>query len=381
MRRILWFFVMVVSCILFSGCAAKMAYTPVDLNPKIKSGQLVQKTDNFSVLYDTSSSMAERLGRGNRLEFAEDVTRRLAATIPDIKLTAGLRDFGGSKGEEKTELVYGMSPFNRDDFVKPLDKLGLPLGRTPLGRTIAASGEDLKGLPGNSAIIIVSDFEEITGVDDIRPGSVIENAAAVKSQYGDRLCIYAIQIGKAPPPGGETLAREVVREGKCGMAVNADDLGTPQAMADFVEKVFLGLPVAMPEKPAPPAEEMKKEEAAPSVVEEAVAFENIHFDFDKYNLKPEAREILDKLGEYLKNNREATVLIEGHCDERGTREYNLALGERRAAGAQQYLMDLGIDKARITTISYGEERPLDPGHTEEAWALNRRDHFEITVKK
>lgn len=380
MRRIFWFFALVASCILFSGCAAKMAYTPVDLNPKIKSGEFVQKTDNFSVLYDTSASMAARQGRSNRLEFAEDVTRRLAATIPDIKLTAGLRDFGGSKGEERTKLLYGMTPFNRDDFVKPLDKLRLPVGRTPLGRTIAAAGEDLKGLPGHSAIIIVSDFEEIPGVDDIRPDSVIENAAAVKSQYGDRLCIYTIQIGKAPAPGGETLAREVVRQGKCGMAVNADDLGTPQAMADFVEKVFLGLPVAaaVPEKPA---EEMKKEEAAPSVIEEAVAFENIHFDFDKYNLKPKAREILDKLGEYLKTNREATVRIEGHCDERGTRDYNLALGERRAASAEKYLMDLGIEKARITTISYGEEHPVDPGHNEEAWALNRRDQFEITVKK
>ncbi len=378
MRRILWFFALVAACILFSGCAAKKAYTPVDLNPKIKSGQLVQKTDNFSVLYDTSASMSERQGRSNRLEFAEDVTRRLTATIPDIKLTAGLRDFGGSKGEENTNLLYGMAPFNRDDFVKPLDKLKLPLGRTPLGRTIAAAGEDLKGLPGHSAIIIVSDFEEITGVDDIRPDSVIENAAAVKSQYGDRLCIYAIQIGKAPPPGGETLAREVVRQGKCGMAVNADDLGTPQAMADFVEKVFMGLPVVVPEKPA---EEVKKEEAARPAVEEAVAFENIHFDFDKSNLKPKAREILDKLGEYLKTNREATVMIEGHCDERGTREYNLALGQRRAASAEKYLMDLGIDKARISTISYGEDRPVDPGHNEEAWALNRRDQFEITVKK
>ena len=113
----------------------------------------------------------------------------------------------------------------------------------------------------------------------------------------------------------------------------------------------------------------------------ADSFEDIRFDFDKYDLKPEAREVLNKLGEFMKADKEATVLIEGHCDERGTTEYNLALGERRATSAAKYLIDLGVDQARITTISYGEELPLDPAHNEEAWAKNRRDHFVVTVKK
>jgi peptidoglycan-associated lipoprotein len=75
------------------------------------------------------------------------------------------------------------------------------------------------------------------------------------------------------------------------------------------------------------------------------------------------------------------VLIEGHCDERGTTEYNLALGERRAKEAKKYFVELGIDGKRIKTISYGKERPLDPGNNEEAWAKNRRDHFVVTPKK
>ena len=86
---------------------------------------------------------------------------------------------------------------------------------------------------------------------------------------------------------------------------------------------------------------------------------------------------MKKKAEWLINNSDVAVTIEGHCDERGTNEYNLALGERRAASAKTFLMDLGIAGSRLNTISYGEERPVDPGHNEEAWAKNRRGHFTI----
>ena len=105
--------------------------------------------------------------------------------------------------------------------------------------------------------------------------------------------------------------------------------------------------------------------------------EDIYFEYDKSRLLPAAREVLKKKAQWLRDNPEAIALIEGHCDERGTNEYNLALGERRARSAKTYLTDLGISSSRLTTISYGEERPLDSRQTEEAWAKNRRAHFEI----
>jgi len=114
---------------------------------------------------------------------------------------------------------------------------------------------------------------------------------------------------------------------------------------------------------------------------EAGTFEDIHFDYDKYYLKPEDRENLKKDAAWLAKHKNHIVVIEGNCDERGTVEYNLALGERRAAEAMKYLVELGIDKKRIKTISYGKERPLDPEHNEEAWAKNRRDHFIPALKK
>ncbi|MDL2122143.1 MAG: peptidoglycan-associated lipoprotein Pal [Deltaproteobacteria bacterium] len=105
--------------------------------------------------------------------------------------------------------------------------------------------------------------------------------------------------------------------------------------------------------------------------------EDIYFDFDRSDLKPETQKILKGKAKWLRNNFGESVIIEGHCDERGTNEYNLALGDRRAQSAKNFLIDLGIAESRLTTISYGEERPADPRHNEDAWSKNRRDHFVL----
>ena len=105
--------------------------------------------------------------------------------------------------------------------------------------------------------------------------------------------------------------------------------------------------------------------------------EDIHFRYDSSALTTEAQDLLRKKAAFLKANPNVKVTIEGHCDERGTNEYNLALGEARAKAAKAFMADLGIPAARMATISYGEERPLVQGHTEEAYAKNRRAHFVI----
>jgi peptidoglycan-associated lipoprotein len=124
----------------------------------------------------------------------------------------------------------------------------------------------------------------------------------------------------------------------------------------------------------------KKEPGIEGVVFESSLLKDIHFDFDKYNIRPQDAEILKENAELLKKYPKVKIQIEGHCDERGTNEYNMALGERRANSTKNYLISLGIPAERMTTISYGEERPVDPGHNEEAWAKNRRAHFIITAK-
>ncbi len=124
----------------------------------------------------------------------------------------------------------------------------------------------------------------------------------------------------------------------------------------------------------------KKEPGIEGEVFESNLLKDIHFDFDRYNIRPGDAEILRENAALLKKNPKVKIQIEGNCDERGTTEYNLALGERRANSAKKYLVSLGISESRISTISYGKERPLDPGHNEEAWAKNRRDHTIILSK-
>jgi len=138
-------------------------------------------------------------------------------------------------------------------------------------------------------------------------------------------------------------------------------------------------PAAAAPKPSAPAA------AAPStagvdMAQEARAFEaeGIYFDFDKAEIKAEAKAILEKKAAWLRANSSYKVRIEGNCDERGTNEYNLALGDRRAKAAQKYLNALGISMDRMSTISYGEEKPVCTEKNEKCWSKNRRDDFKLS---
>ena len=119
------------------------------------------------------------------------------------------------------------------------------------------------------------------------------------------------------------------------------------------------------------------DDAAIPMAEEESVLEDIYFAFDSYELCDKNKGILDEHVEWLKSNPESTVVIEGHCDERGTNEYNMVLGAHRANAAMEYMVSKGIESDRVSTISYGEDLPLDPGHDEAAWAKNRRDHFVV----
>ena len=100
--------------------------------------------------------------------------------------------------------------------------------------------------------------------------------------------------------------------------------------------------------------------------------DRVFFDYDKFNVRPDQRSVLDKQVAWMKANPSVTVVVEGHCDERGTREYNLGLGQRRADAVKKYLVALGVSENRIATISYGKERPVAMGSNDEAWTQNRR---------
>ena len=382
-------------CLLFAGCAS---FKPVDLNPQIRSGQLVQKTDNFVVIFDKSASMGELHGKpmvneATRLIHGKDAAKNMVATIPEIKLNAGLRTFWS----DETDLIYGMKPLVKEDYTKAINSIEFVNRRTPMDKAITAAGNDLKGAEGHSAIIIVSDFSENPGIDDIRPVAVVDAITKVNAEYGDKLCVYAIQVGYTP--NGKELSEQIVQNVEGGYTVNADKLVTPAAMGAFVQKVISGNCSRYKQLVAKPQEKVVIVTAEPMVEEQVVAavaekkakvvvlaFEDVHFDFDKSTLKPDAQAILKRDIQMLKDNPKAKIRIAGYTSASGTEAYNQALSERRAKAVQEYLINEGvITRDRLSTIGYGE---TDPAMYEaapkeiysKAAKANMRVLFEIIVE-
>ncbi len=133
----------------------------------------------------------------------------------------------------------------------------------------------------------------------------------------------------------------------------------------------------LPPEERQPVETPGERPGEPAPERSPLELQDVFFDLDKYNLKADAQASLAENARMLEEHPEARILIEGHCDERGTSEYNLALGDHRARTARDYLLRYGISAMRIETVSYGEERPFVTGHSEAAWVLNRRAHFVI----
>lgn len=160
------------------------------------------------------------------------------------------------------------------------------------------------------------------------------------------------------------------------LVVSISGCGSSKETVYFEPEPDLFPPLSEPEQPEP-ATVTPEPPPADITQKKALILLAIHFDFDRSALTPEARAILAENARKLSENPEVSVRIEGHCDERGTVEYNLALAERRARSVRNYIINYGISPNRLTIISYGKERPIDFGHTPLAWAQNRRAEFVI----
>jgi peptidoglycan-associated lipoprotein len=182
----------------------------------------------------------------------------------------------------------------------------------------------------------------------------------------------------APQPSAaqaatDSAARAAAHRDSLAAAVRADSLARAEqerAQADSVRAQVQRATVDTVTRAAPAA--------GLSAADSAALEEAVHFDYDKADLQPADLPRLDRKLQLLEAHPRLEIQVAGHCDERGSDEYNLALGERRAAAAKRYLEAHGIAGERIGIVSYGKERPIDPGHTEEAWARNRRDDFSVT---
>lgn len=186
---------------------------------------------------------------------------------------------------------------------------------------------------------------------------------------------------KVPPkeqvvPEAKPVEERVARPEEVGPPIKPAEIPpvevTPKVVKPLEEVAVPEAPMVMLPKEVAPQVEAKKEVAPVPAVKR---IGDIFFDYDRFYIRDDARPTLEDNAEYLKGNKDASILIEGHCDERGTSEYNIALGERRAQATKRYLVDLGIDPSRISTISYGKERPFCTAHNEGCWQENRRSHF------
>jgi peptidoglycan-associated lipoprotein len=172
------------------------------------------------------------------------------------------------------------------------------------------------------------------------------------------MLIFAVGCKKAVKPASDVTAAPET-------PVQEETLDTEE----FVEEVIM-----------PPQEDeiTTSTEDILSAEEEAMRiFKDVLFDFDKFNIRPDARPTLNAIASFLNDNRGINIVVEGHCDERGTNEYNLALGEKRAKATNSYLISLGVAQERIIPMTFGEEKPLCEEHNESCWQQNRRAHFAL----
>jgi peptidoglycan-associated lipoprotein len=174
------------------------------------------------------------------------------------------------------------------------------------------------------------------------------------------LLFYGCASKPAPAPIGERVSREA-------------DAGQQKARPGLPE-VQKGKEGTVTEEDLARAEEERRRRAAEEAAK-GMDSTDIYFEFDSYNVRPDDIPVLKDLAVWLSANQAAKLTVEGHCDERGSIEYNLALGQKRAEAAKDYLVKLGVGDKRIKVVSYGKEAPLVPGHAEDAWAKNRRAHF------
>ena len=240
--------------------------------------------------------------------------------------------------------------------------------------------------------------------------AVIIAGCATTASYRPEIDSMKADLAEAKAAGAETLAPEEYAHAEACLdiltheATEFDPLADPNAR-NYIGKcraAFAALksslaaarqakipvePVSPPQAPQPEAPPAPRAVTPPAPAAKAAEegagrekespLQDAFFDFDKSLIRPDAKKSLDENARWLKANPNATITIEGHCDERGTREYNLGLGQRRARSAQDYLVAAGIDAKRIKTISYGKERPFVLGHDESAWKWNRRVHFVL----
>lgn len=349
---------------MMTGCTVlppKTGFTPQDLSSKINSGEYQAKVDSFYVVMDASSSMNEPY-KGNvhtgypKFDIEKDLLDRMNRTLPAMDIMSGMTAFGlhPKVSDQLAINVFGPETYSEQRFADGLARVSTAGGTTPMALGIDEAGSMLEGTRGDAALIVFGDGQQ-TSYD------AVSSAQALKNKYGDRFCIYSVWIGDEPE--GKALMDKLADVGECGFSTTADEIMSADGMADFVEQVFLAKGKARPKPPPPPPA------PAPQIT---WVLSDVNFDFNKWDLRQDAKQTLDRDIQILKENPQLRVEIQGHTDSIGNEAYNQQLSEKRAESVKNYLIQQGISRDRLTSKGYGESRPRFPNDTEENRFRNRR---------
>ena len=383
-------FILMISTLLISCGGKKVVKTAPSFEPyKFNANQYVPKVDNFVVILDTSSSMADKYGKKAKAKIAKDFLSAMNQTLPELNYNAALRTFGhgASLPDKSTLLVYGPTQYSTSGFEGALNSVKKPSGDSSLAlaKAINAAGADMKSSQGPIAVIIVSDGQKM----DQKP---VKAAEAMKSQFGDRVCIDTVQVGD--DPAGKMALEQIVKAGGCGVSTTADRLASSANMAGFVEGIFLAKPA-----PKPMAKPMAKpmdsdgdgvtddKDQCPNTPKGATVDARgcwtyaavVLFGFDSADIKSDAHPMLNEAVKILKKNPAIKVEVDGHTDNVGPAAYNVNLSERRANSVMKYFVDNGVEAERLTVKGFGLTKPAASNDTKEGRAKNRR--VELTPVK
>jgi OOP family OmpA-OmpF porin len=376
----------------------------------------ILKTDNFMVLIDSSSSMDESYMGSQKLGLAKDFVSRMNQTLPDIKINSAMRKFGAEKCIfDSTSSLLGLAPYAKKTYEDALQTVKEAGGFSPMAVGINASTDDLKAAQGKMAMIIVSDWDETGFINN-----PVAAAEAMKRQYGDRICIYPVMVGK--DLDGMKLMEKIATVGQCGFATQAEKIASQQDMSQFIDKVFFtntvipdsdndGVNDSLDKCPGTPAGVSVNSDGCPLDSDKDGVYDyldkcpgtptdvrvdkdgcpiqkiiklNVEFDTAKFDVKDKYREEIKVAADYMQKNPQTNVVIEGHTDNVGSEESNAKLSESRANSVKEYLITkLGVSKDRLKSVGYGSKKPVASNDTVEGKQKNRRVQAVITaiVKK
>lgn len=377
---------------LMTGCATQSSnslqpFQADDLNAQVKSGLLVQKTNSFFVLNDSSLSTGKTFLNsaeysGTKLDVEKNLLNKFNKTIPDITLSSGLRSFGYGPCVDwhQTRLNQAVQSYSKSGFESAITSLTCSSGGTPLAEALNASSGDLAAAPGNIALLVLSD-----GMDEVSP---LPAAESLKARYGDKLCIYTVWVGNDEDLPGQANLQRIANLSNCGFATDVNAISSKSGMSDFVKNVFF-----TPGKPVQDCSTKDDDhdgvnncqDKCPDTPKGAKvdkdgcwAYHGLFFDFDSDKIKPNFEPALKNAVEVLHINPSLKVEIQGHTDSYGSDAYNQNLSERRAKAIKNELIKRGIDGNRMSPVGYGESQPAETNETEEGRAYNRRVVFDRT---